>query len=54
MYNVLLVEDDPMARQLLEIYVNKSEKYHLSGSVESASAFVPRATASIAALTVPE
>ena len=36
MYNVLLVEDDPMARQLLEIYVNKSEKYHLSGSAESA------------------
>lgn len=36
MYNVLLVEDDPMARQLLEIYVNKSESYHLAGSVESA------------------
>jgi len=34
--NVLLVEDDPMARQLLEIYVNKSEKYELAGSVESA------------------
>lgn len=36
MINVLLVEDDPMARQLLEIYVNKSEKYELAGSVESA------------------
>ena len=36
MYNVLLVEDDPMARQLLEIYVNKSERYYLAGSVESA------------------
>ena len=36
MIHVLLVEDDPMARQLLEIYVNKSEKYELVGSVESA------------------
>lgn len=36
MIHVLLVEDDPMARQLLEIYVNKSEKYELIGSVESA------------------
>ena len=36
MINVLLVEDDPMARQLLEIYVNKSEKYELAGAVESA------------------
>lgn len=36
MIDVLLVEDDPMARQLLEIYVNKSEKYELAGSVESA------------------
>lgn len=36
MIHVLLVEDDPMARQLLEIYVNKSEKYELAGSVESA------------------
>ena len=36
MIRVLLVEDDPMARQLLEIYVNKSENYELAGSVESA------------------
>ena len=36
MIQVLLVEDDPMARQLLEIYVNKSENYELAGSVESA------------------
>jgi two-component system vancomycin resistance associated response regulator VraR len=36
MIRVLLVEDDPMARQLLEIYVDKSEKYELAGSVESA------------------
>ena len=25
MINVLIVEDDPMARQLLEIYINTSE-----------------------------
>ena len=31
MIQVLLVEDDPMARQLLEIYVNKSETYELAG-----------------------
>lgn len=36
MIQVLLVEDDAMARQLLEIYVNKSENYELAGSVESA------------------
>ena len=36
MIQVLHVEDDPMARQLLEIYVNKSETYELAGSVESA------------------
>lgn len=36
MIRVLLVEDDPMARQLLEIYVNKSETYELAGSMESA------------------
>jgi len=33
---VLLVEDDPMARQLLEIYVDKSEACELAGSLESA------------------
>lgn len=36
MIQVLLVEDDAMARQLLEIYVNKSENYELAGTVESA------------------
>ena len=34
--NVLIVEDDPMARQLLEIYVKNSESYNLIQSVESA------------------
>ena len=34
--NVLIVEDDPMARQLLEIYVKNSENYNLIQSVESA------------------
>ena len=37
MIHVLLVEDDPMARQLLEIYINKSENYTLVQSVESAA-----------------
>ena len=36
MIRVLLVEDDPMARQLLEIYVDKSEECELAGSLESA------------------
>ena len=36
MIRVLLVEDDPMARQLLEIYIEKSEGYTLLGSMESA------------------
>jgi len=27
MYNVLIVEDDPMARQLLELLVNSSDSY---------------------------
>ena len=37
MINVLIVEDDPMARQLLEIYINTSEKYNHIQSVESAA-----------------
>ena len=37
MINVLIVEDDPMARQLLEIYINASEKYNHIQSVESAA-----------------
>jgi two-component system vancomycin resistance associated response regulator VraR len=36
MRNVLIVEDDHMARQLLEIYIEKSENYTLAGSMESA------------------
>ena len=37
MTRVLIVEDDPMARQLLEIYVNQSGKYALESAVESAA-----------------
>ena len=37
MIRVLIVEDDPMARQLLEIYVNQSGKYALESAVESAA-----------------
>ena len=36
MYKILLVEDDPMARQLLEIYVQSSGRYDLVDSLESA------------------
>ncbi len=36
MTRVLIVEDDPMARQLLEIYVSQSDKYELVPAVESA------------------
>ncbi|MBR6619138.1 MAG: response regulator transcription factor [Clostridia bacterium] len=37
MIKVLIVEDDPMARKLLEIYVNDSFDYILSHSIESAA-----------------
>ena len=37
MIHVLIVEDDPLARQLLEIYVEKSGAYTLAQSVESAA-----------------
>lgn len=37
MYNVLIVEDDPMARKLLEIFVSTSEQYHLVPSLDSAA-----------------
>lgn len=37
MIKVLIVEDDPMARKLLEIYINESESYRLSKSIESAA-----------------
>ena len=36
MYKILLVENDPMARQLLEIYVQSSSRYDLVDSLESA------------------
>ncbi len=36
-YNVMIVEDDPMARQLLEIYVKDSENFELVQSIESAA-----------------
>ena len=37
MYNVLIVEDDPMARKLLENFVSTSENYHLVPSLDSAA-----------------
>lgn len=37
MTHVLIVEDDPMARQLLEIYVNQSDEYKLEAMVECAA-----------------
>ena len=37
MYNVLIVEDDPMARKLMEIFVSSSENYHLLPSLDSAA-----------------
>lgn len=36
-YNVLIVDDQNMSRQLFEVFVNSSEKYHLMYSLESAS-----------------
>lgn len=37
MYNVLIVEDDPMARKLLEIFISTSQNYHLLPSLDSAA-----------------
>ena len=37
MLNVLIVEDDPMARKLLEIYIKNSENYNHVQSLESAA-----------------
>ena len=37
MLNVLIVEDDSMARKLLEIYINDSKEYNLLQSIESAA-----------------
>ncbi len=36
MHKILLVEDDPMARKLLEIYIQKTDRYTLVDSLESA------------------
>lgn len=35
-YKVMLVEDDPLARQLIEMFIDKSENYALETSIESA------------------
>ena len=37
MYNVLIVEDDPMARKLMEIFISTSDNYHLLPSLDSAA-----------------
>ena len=36
-YKVLLVEDDPLARQLLEMFIDNSERYELATSIVSAA-----------------
>lgn len=36
-YNVLIVDDDPFARQLLEMFITKSEGYEFGGSLVSAA-----------------
>ena len=35
--NVLLVEDDPLARQLIEMFITKSERYAFEGAIASAA-----------------
>ena len=37
MFNVLIVEDDPMARKLMEIFVSSSNRYQLVPSLDSAA-----------------
>lgn len=37
MTNVLIVEDDPMARKLFELFVSQIENYHIIRTLESAS-----------------
>ncbi len=37
MINVLIVEDDPMARKLLEIFVSESDKYYIVHTIDSAA-----------------
>ena len=34
-YSVLIVEDDPMARQLFELFVEQSEQYEVVESIEN-------------------
>ena len=36
-YKVLLVEDDPMARQLIEMFIKNSEGYSFEGAITSAA-----------------
>ena len=36
MYNVLIVEDDAITRQLLEMFINNSDKYNLVASIDDA------------------
>ena len=36
-YKVLIVEDDSMVRQLLEMFIERSEKYSLSAAIDDAS-----------------
>lgn len=36
-YKILLVEDDPMARQLIEMFINNSEHYFFEGAIASAA-----------------
>ena len=35
-YRVLIVEDDPMSRQLFELFVEQSERYEVVESIENA------------------
>ena len=37
MIKVLIVEDDPMARELMEIFVRGSGRYEVSRSIKSAA-----------------
>lgn len=37
MINILIVEDDPMARKLFELFANEREDYHVVRALESAA-----------------
>ncbi len=37
MYNVMIVEDDPMAQKLLEIFVDGNDRYRVAHTIESAA-----------------